>query len=284
MDYETIKRWEFPDVVQRYDKRDAMLYALAVGYGFDPLDVQQLRYVVEDQLLVAPSLAAILGYPGFWMRDEQTGIDWVRVVHAEQALTIHRPLAPAGAIVGRTRVKAIVDKGPDKGALIYQERTVTDEASGELLATVEPTNLCRGDGGLSRSDDPPEPIPPLPTREPDDVCELPTLPQAALLYRLLGDVNPLHASPDAAVRAGFERPILHGLATFGVAMHAILRTYGNYDPGQLRHLSARFSAPVYPGETIRTELWRSDDAIRFRSKVVERDLVVLTNGLARLSS
>lgn len=284
MDYETIRTWDLPEVVHAYDRKDTILYALGIGYGFDPLDERQLAFVYEEGLVAAPSMAAVLGHPGFWMRQPDTGIDWVKVLHAEQTLTLCAPLPVEGEVVGRTRVTAIVDKGPDRGALVYQERTVTDRRTGTLLATVEPTMFCRGDGGLARSDDPPAPLPAPPETEPDRVCDLPTLPQAALVYRLSGDANPLHALPRVAAEAGFDRPILHGLATFGVVGHALLRTYGDYDPSSLRRIGVRFSAPVYPGETIRTEMWQVPDGIRFRARSLDRDVVVLTNGFAQVGS
>src|SRR5271163_939128 len=124
MDYETIRNWQIPDVVQHYDERDTILYALAVGYGYDPLDERQLRYVCGERPAVAPTMAAVLGYPGPWMLDPATGIDGARVLHGEQTITLHAPLPPSGTVVGRTRVKAIVDKGEGRGALVYQERTV----------------------------------------------------------------------------------------------------------------------------------------------------------------
>jgi acyl dehydratase len=123
----------------------------------------------------------------------------------------------------------------------------------------------------------------LPDREPDLVCDLLTLPQAALIYRLSGDYNPLHADPAVARQGGFERPILHGMCTFGVAGHAVLRMCCDYDVSRFHSIKARFSVPVYPGETIRTEIWRETGGAGFRCKVVERDLVVINNGFCRLS-
>ena len=121
-------------------------------------------------------------------------------------------------------------------------------------------------------------------RSPDDTpelsCDLPTLRQSALLYRLCADMNPLHADPDVAQAAGFPKPILHGLCTYGVACHAILKSICDYDPSRLKSLSLRFSAPVFPGETIRTEMWRRGSKVLFRSRAVERDVIVLNNGVA----
>ena len=123
-----------------------------------------------------------------------------------------------------------------------------------------------------------------PTARPDLVCDLPTALNAALIYRLSGDPNPLHASPSVARAAGFERPILHGLCSWGVAGHAILKSYCDYDPARLTSMALRFSAPVYPGETIRTEMWRDGDTVSFRARVVERGVVVLNNGRATISA
>src|SRR5450759_3667450 len=196
IDYDKIKNWPFPEVVQTYTEKDSILYALGVGYGHDPMDEAQLRFVYEKHLLAAPTMPVVLGYPGLWMKDP--------------------PAVPEGT--------------------------------------------------------------------PDASCDLPTLPQAALIYRLCADPNPLHAEPAVAKAAGFSRPILHGLCTYGVAGHAILRTFCNYEPEKLSGLSVRFSAPVYPGETIRTEMWRRGGTILFRSRAIERDVVVLNNGVATINA
>jgi acyl dehydratase len=280
-DYDKIKNWDFPDIRQHLTERDTILYALGVGYGFEPVDPGQLRYVYERDLVAAPTLATVLAHPGFWINDPETGVDAARVLHGEQGLVLHAPLPVAGEVVGRSRVSAIADKGSDKGSIIYQEREVSD-ASGRLLATLQQTTFCRGDGGLSASDEAPPSPEPTPDEPPELTCDLPTIPQAALVYRLSGDYNPLHADPQAAHAGGFSRPILHGLATFGVAGHAILRALCDYEPAALRSLFARFSAPVFPGETIRTELWRRDGVVRFRARVLERDTLVLSHGRAEL--
>lgn len=282
IDYQKIKNWPFPDVVQTYGEKDTILYALGVGYGYDPVDEAQLPFVYEGGLKTVPTMPVVLGYPGFWVKDPAAGIDWVRVVHGEQALLLHRPIPVAGTVIGRTRVKAIVDKGPGKGALLIQERSVIDKASGALLATLEQTSFCRGDGGFGGGDEPPPPPPALPDSAPDACCDLPTLRQAALIYRLCADPNPLHAEPAVARAAGYPRPILHGLCTYGVAGHAILKTFCDYQPERLQALSVRFSAPVFPGETIRTEMWKRGSTVLFRSRAIERDVVVLNNGVARV--
>lgn len=284
IDYDELMAWPFPDIEQTYTERDAILYALGVGFGADPLDRGQLRYVYEEGLVAVPSMAVVLGYPGLWMRDPGTGIDWVKVLHGEQGFEIHQPLPSEGTVIGRTRVAGIVDKGAGKGALIYTERKIHDTATGRPLASLTSTTFCRGDGGFGGSDGPVLTPHRLPEAKPDEICDLPTIAQAALIYRLSGDLNPLHADPQIAKAAGFDRPILHGLCTLGVASHAILKVCCDYDATRLKSLRLRFSAPVYPGETVRTEIWRHGSAVSFRSRVVERDTVVLNNGYAELSN
>jgi len=290
IDYQALKKRHFPDIVQTYVERDTMLYALGIGFGHDPLDERQLQYVYEKNLKALPTMAAVLGYPGFWVKEPDTGIDWVRILHGEQSIRIHKPLPVAGTVVGKLHLKAIVDKGKDRGALLLQEREVFDRNSGELLATVDSLSFARGDGGFSelegngpKGGDSPPPVPPAtPDAPPDIVCDLPTAPQAALIYRLSGDYNPLHADPGYARKAGFKKPILHGRCTFSVAGHALLKTLCGYDPARLVAMEGRFSSPVYPGETIRTEMWVDGTTVSFCSTVPEREVTVLDHGLAEI--
>lgn len=284
IDYQRLLDWSLPEVRQTYSVRDSQLYALAVGLGADPVNTRQLPFVYEQAPQALPMQAVVLGYPGFWMKDPATGVDWVRLVHAEQGLTLHRPLPASGEVIGRTRVVGINDKGPGKGAIVYSQRTLHDAVSDALIATLDSSTFCRGDGGCGGSDAPPMRLAPTPERAPDAVCELPTLPQQALLYRQCGDFNPLHADPAVARAAGFERPILHGLCTFAVAGHTLLRTLCDYDPARLTALQARFSAPVYPGETLRTEIWNEAGAVAFRTLAVERNVVVLSHGRAQIDA
>lgn len=276
----------FAPVEQAYSERDSLLYALGCGLGADPLDAGQLRYVYERAaggLQALPTLANALGYSGFWADQPDTGITWQKLVHAEQAIVLHRPLPAQGRVVGHTRVTGLHDKGADKGALMLQERRVADAATGELIATVTQTTMLRADGGFSASSGGAHGAPlaaphAVPERAPDAVCDLPTLPQAALLYRLNGDFNPLHADPAVAQAAGFSRPILHGLATMGVAMHAVLKALLGYDAARVRGMRVRFTAPVLPGETLRTELWRDGAVVSLRTTALERGVVVLNAG------
>ena len=206
----------------------------------------------------------------------------MRLVHGEQSLVIHELPAPEGEVIGRTRITGIVDKGAGKGALIYTERTVHDAASGKLLATLGSTTFCRADGGFGGPAGPVKPVHELPTRAPDHVEDRQTLPGAALIYRLSGDYNPLHAEPAVGRAAGFERPILHGLATYGVAGWALTKGLCGGDPSRIASIETRFSSPVYPGETIRTEMWLDGKTASFCARVVQRDVIVLNNGRAQL--
>ncbi len=279
--YEKIMAMQVAPVVQTFGPKDCMLYALGVGLGHDPMNEDELAFVYEKNLKVLPTMATVLGYGGSWARE--AGIDQVRVVNGEQGFTLHRPLQTGGTLIGQTRILEVVDKGVGKGALIFSERRITDKASGELVATVSQTAFCRGDGGFGgppRSA--PTPTHPIPGRAPDFTCDLSTRPEAALIYRLSGDYNPLHAEPAFARAAGFERPILHGLATFGVSGHALLKTLCGYDPNRLISFGCRFSAPVFPGETIRTEMWRDGSIVSFRARVVERDVIAINNGRAEV--
>lgn len=286
IDYQALKAWPFEDIEHQYDERDTALYALGLGLGSNPLDEVELSFVYEKSLRALPSMVVVLAYPGFWMKHPGTGIDWVKVVHGEQSIRLYRPLPSTGSVIGRTRVTAIVDKGPGKGALVQIERSVRDKASGALLATVAQLNFCRGDGGFAAGGQPSDPAPaappPIPETPPQFVCDRLTRPETALIYRLSGDTNPLHADPAVARAAGFDRPILHGLATFGIAGYAILKMLSDGDPAKLRMLSGRFTTPVFPGETIRTEMWRNGKEVLFRARVVERDIVVLNNGKAEV--
>jgi acyl dehydratase len=282
INYEKLIHWDIPEVEQQISRRDTMLYALGVGLGADPCDSEQLRFVYEKDLQALPTMAIILAYPGPWHAHPETGITRSHVVHGEQGFAIDRPLPVEGTVVGKTRVTGVVDKGQDKGALIMTSCEVRDKASGERICSLSSTTFCRADGGFGGPSGPVRPVHPIPTSAPQKACDLPTLPQAALIYRLSGDYNPLHADPGYAQKAGFKRPILHGRCTFGIAGHAILKTCCGYDPGRFRSMEGRFSSPVYPGETIRTEMWLDGNIVTFRATVPARAVTVINNGRAEI--
>ncbi len=286
LNWKEVLDWKFPDVEQSYTTRDSILYALGLGYGRDPMNEDDLRYVFEEHaqgLLAVPSMAVVLGGPGAWMRDPRTGIDWVKSLHGEQGLVMHAPLSPEARVIGRNRVTNIIDKGPGKGALLLMERDIVDAATGKLFATRTSSSFLRGDGGCGAPGQAPPRPEPLPSRQPDHVVEIETRPESALLYRLAGDFNPIHASPALARKAGFERPILHGLCTFGIASRALIRGACENDPSKLAAVSGRFSASVYPGEKHSVEMWdEGKGRIRFRTRVRDRELTALDFGEATI--
>lgn len=250
---------------------DVLLYHLALGAGGDPTDPRELRYATEDDLQVLPTFSVVaptvtvfeppsVEYPGI-------SIDLAKVLHASQRIDLHRPLPVEGAGRAVTRVVAIHDKG--SAAVIVTETAVTDPA-GEPLWTNTSSIFARGEGGFGGERGPSGPGAP-PVREPDAVIVTPTVPQQALWYRLLGDRNPLHSSPEFASRAGFPRPILHGLCTYGMVCKAVVDTELGGDAARVAAFSARFAGIVFPGETLRTSVWREDGRLVLTTTVDERE-------------
>lgn len=263
-----------------YTDRETMLYALGVGFGRDPMNEKELPFVYENGLRALPTQATVLGWDSVLLA--KTGINYLMIVHGEQRLAMHRPLPPAATIVSDERVAGVFDKGNDKGALLVTERKMRLQDTGEPLCTLSSTIFARGDGGFGGpKDGAPEPHR-LPQRAPDLVHDCDTRPDQALLYALCGDRNPLHRDPNVAKAAGFPRPILHGLCSYGTACRAIVSTICKYDPARITGFDVRFSAPVFPGETISTEMWIDGDVVSFRATVKERDVTVINNGKCTL--
>jgi len=268
-----------PPIVTRQTltARDAILYALGIG-------ATELDFLFEERLQALPTMAVTLGYPGFIWRDPALGANWQKILHGEQSTILHAPLPVEGEIVGSTVIEALYDKGADKGALAMVTREIHD-GLGQHLATSRSMTFLRGDGGFGGSAEG-APVPhAIPDRAPDDIVTLTTAANQAQIYRLSGDLNPLHIDPDVARAGGFDAPILHGLATYGVIGRALLAARCGNEPVRLKRLDGRFSSPVYPGETIETSIWDAKDSggsgkLAFRARVVERDKIVFTNGYA----
>lgn len=268
---------EFPEIEQSFAQRDVMLYALGLGLGRNPVDTRELDYVYEKNLKAFPTFPVVLGFDPSLIR--ATGVNYSMTVHGEEHLTLHRPIPTSGTIVARYAVEDVIDKGEGKGALLLMRRELADKSTDETMATIRQTVFCRGDGGFGSVRPSPAPHS-MPARAPDHIWDFSTRPEMALLYRLSADDNPLHADPEVARAAGFERPILHGLGSFGVVGHALLRLVCNYDSSRLLEIGCRFSAPVFPGETLRVEIWQDGAVSSFQVRVKERDVVAINNGRA----
>jgi acyl dehydratase len=259
---------EFPEARQSYTKRDAILYALGVGLGADPTDPADLPFLLEDRLKVLPTFAVTLGSPGMWIRAPEFGVDFPKLVHYEHAAAFHAPIAPEAEVIWRARVATVSDRGPGRGAVMAVERIISDAAEGMPFCTLRQTLLLRGDGGFGG--EPPERSPSIiPDREPDTLVTFAVDPRAALIYRLSGDSNPLHTDREAAKRAGFDRPILHGLASYAVAGVAVARALGA-SPAALSALACRFTGIVFPGDVLSFRIWRDASAATFQALVGER--------------
>jgi acyl dehydratase len=276
LDYDELMSKVQTDLPFSYTDADTMLYALSIGMGNDPLDQRELPYVYEqgEPLKTMPTLATVVVPEMFPVG---LGWDYSQILHSEQRMRLYRPLPPAADLLINKRVVDAFDRGPKLGALILLE------AEGRLASDMGCSIVARGDGGFGGPKG--KGIPPHrpPRREPDLSCDITTRRNQALLYRLTGDRNPLHADPAAARAVGFERPILHGLCTFGVACKAVLQTICDYDYTLVHEFDARFSAPVLPGDTITTDMWQEGNVVSFACSVKQRGVVVLRNGKCTLA-
>ena len=287
------------EVPGNYSDRDSLLYAVAIGMGRDPMDRKELAYVCETMgEAVVPTAATVLSRPsrssapagggaagggggggggGGFGSGMMAKMNFTLMLHGEQRLQLHQPIPRAADILISSGTTGVYDKGPGKGALVTNE-TVVKLASGAPLFTLGSTLFFRGDGGFGGSaTGAPEPHV-LPTRSPDAVCEMPGRSDQAFVYALCGDRNPLHRDLDVAKRAGFDAPILHGLCSYGIACHAVLKTMLDYDAAAVTGFDVRFSTPVYPGETQVVEMWRDGNVISFRVRLKERNVVSINNG------
>jgi len=281
INYDEIMQLQATGTPFSYKDREVMLYALGIGFGRDPLNEAELSFVYENGLRTVPTLSTVVSWGSAIVG--RTGINYLMVLHGEQRLTVHRPMPVAAEITADERVAGVFDKG-EKGAFVIIEKILRLKDTGEKLCTLSATTVARGDGGFGGpKEGAPEPHP-LPTRAPDIVHACDTRPDQAFLYALSGDRNPLHRDPRVAKMAGFPRPILHGLCTYGTACRAVISTVCNYDADRIAGFDGRFSAPVFPGETIVTEMWVDGNIVSFRSKVSERDVVVINNGKCTLAA
>lgn len=268
-----------------YTDREVMLYAYGVGLGADPMGEKELAFVneacfTERPLKVVPTFASVAAWgsgPG------EMNLNRLMVVDGERDITFHTPMPVAANITADSSVLGVFDKGKDKG-LVIRHQTVLKNEKGEALATLVASRFARGDGGIGGpSDGQPDPHQ-VPSRAPDQTVDITTRPDQALIYRLCGDRNPLHSDPEFAKRAGFPRPILHGMCTYGITCRGVLQTYADYDPSAFRRHAVRFSSPVFPGETVTMDLWKDGNVVSFEAKVKSRGVTVIKNGRTELAS
>ncbi len=272
-----------------YDERDVALYALGVGAAENPLDPKDLSLVYEmsgEGFHVLPTFAVVpamrLVFDQFKKGVKAPGLNYgfERILHGEQYTEVKRPLPPNAKLKHSVKIKDVFDKG--KNAVVVTAITTTDE-NGDELAYNELTSFVRGAGGWGGDRGPSGEVNVAPDRKPDAVIEEKTHPNQALLYRLSGDINPLHADPNFATSFGFDKPILHGLCTFGFAARAVINAFSKGDPRDFKSIKVRMADSVFPGETLVTEMWKDGETkIIFRTKVKERDKVVLSNSAVEL--
>lgn len=272
---EAVLAHEFGTPTRTYSERDAILYALGIGLGRNPLDPAELRFLDERQLTVLPTFSAILCTPGMWLAAPQFGVDLTRLVHLSQWAEFPNSLPPTATVRGYARVAALHDRGPDRGAVLVVEREIADAERDRTYCRLRQTLLLRGDGGFGGSP-PPTEAQLEPEGTPDATGHWKTSKRAALIYRLSGDWNPLHLDPQVAQAAGFPRPILHGLASWAIAGVAVSLALSR-DPAAMRTLACRFAGAVLPGDMLDFRIWRDGTfAARFQAQVGDR--IVLDDG------
>lgn len=277
MNLDALINRKFDTITHAYSAKDTMLYALGVGAGRDPVDPMDLRYTYEKDLMALPTMSCVLASPGPWMADPAIGIDFVRFLHGEQKIQLTGPLPTEGRVHGTFRVIGVKDRGAEKGSTLYFEKVLTDDG-GREVARVWSTYVMRGDGGCGDFGEAFAPLAAMPDRAPDRTIEVPTEDGQALLYRLSGDLNPLHSDPDVARAAGFPRPIMHGLGSMGIACYALVRAFCNGDASRVVGMSLRFSKPFFPGQTMVLDCMEEGGKIHFRAEAADSGATVLDLG------
>ena len=280
INYDEIMSMTSENVEISYSDKDSILYSLGVGLGNDPMNMAELKYVYENSQVALPSMATNFQYHSPLLL--KANINFILVVHGEQKLSFSNPLPVSGDFISNAKVIGCYDKGAGKGAIIEVETTINLKKDNTEICKLVSTTFARGDGGFGGPESPKNEIF-KPEGDPDFVHEIKTKPDQALIFRLSGDYNPLHSDPNFAKTAGFEKPILHGMCTYGIACRSLVESVCEGDAKRLKKFDCRFSSPVYPGETIVTEMWKNGSKVYYQSKVKERDKIVIKNGVSEIT-
>ena len=280
INYDEIMSMTSENVEISYSDKDSILYSLGVGLGNDPMNMAELKYVYENSQVALPSMATNFQYHSPLLL--KANINFILVVHGEQKLSFSNPLPVSGDFISNAKVIGCYDKGTGKGAIIDVETTINLKKDNTEICKLVSTTFARGDGGFGGPESPKSEIF-KPEGDPDVVHEIKTKPDQAWIFRLSGDYNPLHSDPNFAKTAGFEKPILHGMCTYGIACRSLVERVCEGDAKRLKKFDCRFSSPVYPGETIVTEMWKNGSKVYYQSKVKERDKIVIKNGVSEIT-
>ena len=280
INYDEIMSMTSENVEISYSDKDSILYSLGVGLGNDPMNMAELKYVYENSQVALPSMATNFQYHSPLLL--KANINFILVVHGEQKLSFSNPLPVSGDFISNAKVIGCYDKGAGKGAIIDVETTINLKKDNTEICKLVSTTFARGDGGFGGPESPKSEIFKI-EGDPDFVHEIKTKPNQALIFRLSGDYNPLHSDPNFAKTAGFEKPILHGMCTYGIACRSVVESVCEGDAKRLKKFDCRFSSPVYPGETIVTEMWKNGSKVYYQSKVKERDKIVIKNGVSEIT-
>lgn len=283
LNVDVVKNWAFPVLRQKYTAKDTILYALSLSCGMQGDHPGDLSFVYEKNLQAIPTLVNNLCHPGFWISDPLTGIDSSRAVHAHHRVDFHSLVPAAGSVRAQTKILDIIDRGSGKGAMLVFGREIYDDSTNILIATIRHSTLCRADGGFSNNPDAGRAdaksvSEQQPDRAPDHVVEYVASPQAALIYRLGADPNPLHIDPAVAKAAGFDRPIMHGLCTFGMVARGAIEFLCGGMASNLRSVEIRFLAPMFPGERLRIEWTVAAASARYQVRIPDRNSVLIASG------
>ena len=281
IDYKNVMALKQTGMAFNYSERETMLYALGIGLGADPMNLDELPFVYENGLKAMPTLATVVAWGSGNIG--ASGINYAMVVHGEQRLKMHKPMPTSANITSTSHFIEVLDKGAGKGAVLIEETNLLDAKTQDLICTLTASIFARADGGFGGPSEG-GPVPhAIPDRTFDKEIDIITAPNQALIYRLSGDRNPLHSDPNFAKMVGFPRPILHGLCTYGICARALIASFCGNDPAKLKEIDVRFSSPVFPGETISVQMWQDGDIISFEAKVKSRDVTVIKNGRCVIS-